>query len=235
VSRPDSENVPNPPEDPFFDVRPEEDRIVRDFFELYYSHWDRTIESTHWLGARVVKCPLDFWVYQEILFERRPDVIVETGTAFGGSALFLASVCDLIGGGRIVTIDIEPRDGLPTHPRITYLAGDSAAPEIVSQVRESIAEGDEVMVILDSKHHRDHVLAEMRAYGPLVTPGQYLVAEDTTINLTVPKPKDRPYPRPGPRDAVDEFLAEQDRFVLDRSREKFFMTVAAGGFLRCVR
>ena len=223
-------------EAPFFDVPPEEDRIVRDFFELYQiTNAAHTIHDTYWLGVPVVKSPLDLWIYQEIVFSLRPDVIVETGTAYGGSAYFLATMCDLIGAGRIVTVDIEAREDRPHHPRITYLTGDSADEALVARVKSEIAPGESVMVILDSKHHRDHVLAEMRAYGPLVTEGQYLVAEDTTINIGVPKPKGRPYPRPGPRDAVDEFLAEQDRFELDRSREKFFMTVAAGGFLRCVR
>ena len=224
----------DPEQAPFFDLPPEQDRIVRDFFELYHVDGNRTLLNTYWLGVSVVKPPLDMWIYQEILFSERPEVIVETGTAFGGSAFFLATICDLIGAGRIVTVDIEERDDRPVHPRITYLTGDSAAPDLVARVEREISEGESVMVILDSKHHRDHVLAEMRAYGPLVTPGQYLVAEDTTINLNVPKPKGRPYPRPGPRDAVDEFLAEQNRFELDRSREKFLMSVAAGGFLRCV-
>lgn len=221
-------------EGPFFNVGEAQDSVVRDFFLLYHVDGNRTIHDTYWLGVPVVKPPLDMWIYQEILFSLRPDVIVETGTAYGGSAYFLATICDLIGAGRIVTVDIEARDDRPEHPRITYLTGDSADADVVARVATEISEGESVMVILDSKHHRDHVLAEMRAYGPLVTEGHYLIAEDTTINLGVPKPKGRPYPRPGPRDAVDEFLAEQDRFELDRSREKFFMTVAAGGFLRCV-
>ena len=205
---------------------------MRSFFELYHADGNRTIHNTYWLGAPVVKSPLDMWIYQEILFSRRPDVIIETGTAFGGSALFLATICDLIGAGRIVTVDIEPRDDRPSHPRISYLVGDSIDPEIVGLVRREVADGEKAMVILDSKHHRDHVLAEMRAYGSLVTEAQYMIVEDTTINLGVPKPKGRPYPRPGPREAVEEFLAGQDKFVLDRSWEKLFMSVAAGGFLR---
>jgi cephalosporin hydroxylase len=221
-------------EDPFFNAPRDQDAVIQDFFLLYHQDGNRTIHDTFWLGVPVVKPPLDMWIYQEILFTLRPEVIVETGTAYGGSAYFLATICDLIGAGRIVTVDIEEREDRPDHPRVTYLTGDSKDEAVVARVGSEIAPGESVMVILDSKHHRDHVLAEMRAYGPLVTEGQYLIAEDTTINLGVPKPKGRPYPRPGPRDAVDEFLAEQDRFELDRSREKFLMSVAAGGFLRCV-
>src|SRR5207249_3148061 len=107
-------------ETPFFDLPPKQDRIVRDFFELYHvQNAGGTIHDTYWLGVPVVKSPLDMWIYQEILSAERPDVIVETGTAYGGSAYFMATICDLVGTGRIVTVDIEARDDRPLHPRIT--------------------------------------------------------------------------------------------------------------------
>ena len=136
--------------------------------------------GTFWLGRHVYKCPTDLWMYQEILHDTRPDLIIETGTFSGGSALFLASMCDLIGGGRIVTIDVEPQDDLPVHPRIKYLAGSSVAPDILEQVREEASGDDRVMVILDSDHSKDHVLAELREYAPLVSDDCYLIVEDTT-------------------------------------------------------
>jgi cephalosporin hydroxylase len=217
-----------------FDAAPDEEPIVRSFYHVWYGHPERTWHGTYWFGVKVVKCAFDLWVYQEILHQTRPDVVVETGTAFGGSAYYMASIFDLLGHGRIVTVDIAPQENLPPHPRITYITGDSIAPEIVSQVKASIGADETVMVILDSAHNRNHVLAEMRAYGPLVREGQYLIAEDTHINLSVPQPKRGPYARPGPLQAVWDFVAEQDRFVIDRSWEKFFLSFNPSGYLRCV-
>jgi cephalosporin hydroxylase len=221
--------------DPVFNVDAEAEPIVRRFHDLYMNSAGRTFQNTYWLGKRVVKSPLDLWIYQEIIHATRPSVLLETGTAFGGSAWYFASLFDIIGAGRVVTVDIAPMD-TPPHPRITYVTGDSIAPETVGQVREQIGPGDSVMVVLDSKHHRDHVIEELRTYGALVRPGHFMVAEDTNINLNVPQPKPgRPYHRPGPLQAVREFVAEQDRFVVDRSLEKFFMTFHPQGWLRCVK
>jgi cephalosporin hydroxylase len=206
------------------------DEIVRDFHRLYYSSGKRTYEDTFWLGQPCAKCPLDLWVYQEILFERRPGLIVECGTYFGGTAHFLACMCDLIDNGRVITIDIRERQPhrRPRHPRIEYRTGSSTGPGIVAGVAEAVQPGERVMVILDSNHQKDHVLAELRAYSPLVTPGDYLVVEDTNINGH-PVRADH---GPGPMEAVDEFLAGTDEFSIDESREKFFMTFNPRGYLR---
>jgi cephalosporin hydroxylase len=206
------------------------DDPVAKFHTLYYDARERTWKNTSWLGVGVQKCPLDLWVYQEILFELRPDVIVETGTAAGGSALFLATVCDLMRHGLVVTVDVEERDNRPVHRRIRYVLGSSVSAETVAEVRRGIAEGAKVMAILDSDHSRDHVLAELRLYGKLVSPGQYLIVEDTNING---RPV-RPDFGPGPAEAVWDFLAETDAFEIDREREKFLMTFNPGGFLRKV-
>jgi len=197
------------------------------FHRLYYEEPDRTWQKTHWLGANAYKCPLDLWIYQELLTSVRPDLLIETGTAAGGSALFLASCMDLLGTGRVVTIDVAERVR-PQHDRITYLSGSSVAPEIVDQVRSHAADAGVVMVVLDSDHQRDHVLAELRTYSPLVTPGSYLVVEDTNVNG---HPVARDF-GPGPHEAVETFLAEGAPFVRDRSCERFRLTFNPGGFLR---
>jgi len=203
------------------------DEIVRDFHKLYY---DSAVQArTEWLGVKARKVPLDLWIYQEIVFEKRPGLVIETGTAHGGSAYFLASIFDLIGSGRIVTVDIKPREGRPEHPRIAYVHGDSAAPEIVADVTKRVEPGEDVMVILDSAHDCDHVLKELHAYGPLVTPGQYLVVEDTNVNGHPVRPEWGP----GPMEAVEAFR-EQDlgrNFTVDHDREKFFMTFNPDGYL----
>jgi cephalosporin hydroxylase len=210
----------------------EHQETVSRFFRMYVKRRRRTFRNTWWLGVPAIKCPFDLWIYQELLQRVRPDVIVETGTSYGGSAYFLASICDLIGNGRIVTIDIdepEPADfpTRPAHPRITYRTASSTAPETVDFVRGTIAPGEAVMVILDSSHQAPHVREELRHYSPLVTEGSYLVVEDGHLNAW----QDH---GPGPLEAVAEFLAENDRFEIDRSLEKFMMTFNPSGYLRCV-
>jgi cephalosporin hydroxylase len=203
-------------------------QAVRAFHELYYDSRDTTWKDTRWRGVRAQKCPLDLWVYQEILHEVQPDLIVETGTAEGGSALFLASMLDLLGRGEVVTIDVLQRPDYPRHPRVTYLHGSSTDPAIVGHVSDLVADGDKVVVILDSDHTKDHVLAEMRAYGPLVTKGSYMIVEDTNINGHPVLPDFGP----GPWEAVEEFLQGNDQFEVDRSREKLLMTFNPMGYLR---
>lgn len=197
-------------------------------YETAYSKGDPW--NPKWLGFAALKCPFDLWIYQEILHEIRPDLVLETGTARGGSALFLASVLDLLGSGAVVSIDIVRRPEWPAHPRITYLTGSSTSPAIMDQVRERVAAASRVLVILDSDHMKDHVLEELRLYSPLVTTGSYLIVEDTNINGHPVFPGFGP----GPWEAVDEFLAGTRAFERDRARERFFVTFNPGGYLRRV-
>ncbi len=205
-------------------------QAVRAFHELYYDLRDTTWKDTRWRGVRAQKCPLDLWVYQEILHEVRPDLIVETGTAEGGSALFLASMLDLLERGQVVTIDVLQSPDFPRHARITYLHGSSTDPEIVREVTGLVHVGDRVLVILDSDHSKEHVLGEMRAYAPFVSPGSYLIVEDTNINGHPVLPDFGP----GPWEAVEEFLEANDQFLVDRSREKLLMTFNPMGYLKKV-
>jgi cephalosporin hydroxylase len=198
------------------------------FHRLYYDDLDQTWTQTHWLGAPALKCPLDLWIYQELLTAIRPDLLIETGTAAGGSALFLASCMDMLGNGRVVTIDIDDTPARPHHDRITYLHGSSVDPEIVDRVRVLAADAGSLMVVLDSNHRCEHVLAELHAYSRLVTPGSYLVVEDTNVNGHPVLPTFGP----GPYEAVEMFLAEGAPFARDRSCERFFMTFNPGGYLR---
>ncbi len=209
----------------------DEQAAVDRFHDLYYRRWMDGADTINlsWLGHRVLKCPFDLWMYQELLVRTRPDVVVETGTAFGGSALFIASVLDLIGHGEIVTIDVHPVTGRPRHPRISYVAGSSVAPDIVERVRSKVG-GRRAMVILDSDHSAPHVLAEMAAYAPLVQVSDYLIVEDTDIN------GHPTYPAfgPGPMEAVEAFLAMSDDFRIDDRCERFMMTLNPRGYLRRV-
>ena len=202
------------------------DEFHRLFYETAYARGDAW--NPKWMGVAALKCPFDLWIYQEILHEIRPGLLVETGTARGGSALFLASMLDLLGNGEIVSIDIVRRPEWPSHPRLTYLTGSSTSPAILDDVRQRAAKAERVMVILDSDHKKDHVLAELRAFAPLVSKESYLIVEDTNINGHPVFPGFGP----GPWEAIDEFLAGTKSFVRDRDRERFLVTFNPGGYLR---
>lgn len=202
---------------------------ARSFSRYFYTRADLTWNNASWLGVPLWKNPLDLWVYQEILHEVQPALIVETGTWKGGSAFYLASLCDLIGTGRIVTIDVTGRKGRPEHPRIEYVQGSSVAPEVLALVEARVADaGGPVLVILDSDHHEPHVTQELHAYRRFVTPGSYLIVEDTNINGHPVNP----FFGPGPMEAVEAFLPRAPEFELDRSREKFMVTHNPKGYLR---
>ncbi|HNQ88876.1 MAG TPA: CmcI family methyltransferase [Verrucomicrobiota bacterium] len=212
-------------------VAPSTGSLADEFLKEYYSQGSGggTWYDTRWLGARVLKCPFDLWVYQEILFETQPSLIVETGTFEGGGALFLASICDLIGKGKVITIDAKERSGRPAHPRITYWTGSSVDPAMVARARERAA-GESVMVILDSDHRKDHVSQELAVWSPLVTEGNYLIVEDTSLNGHPVVPEHGP----GPMEAVAEFVNRTTDFEVDRSREKFLISFNPRGYLRRV-
>jgi cephalosporin hydroxylase len=215
------------------------------FTRLYFdSHLaGETFLDTSWLGVPTYKCPTDLWVYQELLFELRPEIIIETGTLFGGSAYYLASLCDLIYSGRIITIDIDdapkghPRQKAtvsrvrPSHSRITYLLGSSISGAVLNKVRELTRGVEKILVILDSDHSRDHVLAELRAYAPLVSVGSYVIVEDTIANGHPVLPRFGP----GPMEAAEEFLKENHNFTTDRSMEKHLLTFNPRGYLKKIR
>jgi cephalosporin hydroxylase len=206
-------------------------RVVANYHRWFHRNGASTYNNTRWLGIDTQKCPLDTWIFQELLFEVKPDVMVETGTYKGGSSYYYASLMDLMGRGRVLTVDIEDYPGKPQHRRVTFFLGSSTAPETLARLRAAIRPGEKVVVTLDSDHHAAHVAEELRLYRELVTPGSYLIVEDTHFN-------GRPIlPRfgPGPAEAVEAFLRSDDRFQRDRSREKFGMTFNPGGWLKRVR
>lgn len=178
----------------------------------------------------MLKCPLDLWVYQEIIHETRPDLIVETGTSRGGSALFLCDVLDAVGHGDVISVDVREFSGRPAHRRLTYRTASSIDPELVAWIGEQ-ASGRRTMVILDSDHSQAHVRAELEAYAPLVTPGCYLIVEDTNVNG---HPVAREHGA-GPLEAVLEFLDSNAAFVPDHGREKHFLTFNPHGYLEALQ
>ena len=205
--------------------------VIDLFHQIYYYSNTKTWENTFWMGYQTLKCPLDMWIYQEILFETRPDFIIETGTFLGGSALYFAMLCDFLNKGKVITIDIESHANRPMHPRITYLHGSSTAQEIVDKVKNITGDSKNILIILDSEHTKDHVFEELRIYSKFVTTGHYLIVEDSDINGHPVQPEFGP----GPWEAVDEFMKENSDFVIDTSKEKFLMTQNPRGYLKKIK
>ena len=204
--------------------------IINQFHVLYYNSLSQTWNNTYWMGIPVLKCPLDLWIYQEIIFKTRPDIIIECGTAKGGSALYLASVCDLVNNGRVITVDIEDNKDKPKHKRITYLLGSSISKQIIEKIKKLVG-NKKIMVILDSDHSKQHVLSELKIYSKFVTKGSYLVVEDTNIN-------NHPVLSnfgPGPMEALKEFLKENKNFIIDKEKEKFYLTFNPKGYLKKIK
>ncbi len=206
-------------------------QLVDEFHRLLYE-CRHGLYSSNWFGTSIVKTPFDMMVYQELLVYFKPDLIIETGTMFGGSALFAANVCDLLNKGLIVSIDTEDRKP-PQHSRIRYLLGSSVDDGIFGTVREACSGKGTVLVVLDSDHSKKHVLKEMEMYGKLVTVGSYMIVEDTNMNGH-PVNTDASF-GPGPWEAVEEYLKTHDEFKQDRSREHYPFTFNPGGYLQKVR
>jgi len=205
-------------------------KIIDDYHKAYWN--SQVFQNTKWMGYPVWKSVMDLWVYQEIIFENKPDVIIETGTARGGSALYYANLFDMMAAGRglVVTVDINAKPNLPQHKRIKYVNGDSVNKDVLRTVRGCIREHDKVMVILDSMHTEKHVTRELNAYSSMVNVGQYLIVEDTNIKG---HPVINPNAGPGPWEAVHKFLKGKGKshFAVDLSREKFGMSFNPEGFL----
>lgn len=200
--------------------------ITRSFHLLFYDAAQRTWRDTAWLGVPVWKGPLDLWVYQEILHATRPDLLIETGSLWGGSARYFAHIFELMGHGEVLTVDIQPLT-MALHPRVTALTGSSTDPALVAQI-QARAQGKRCMVVLDSDHRQAHVARELELYHDLVSVGCYLVVEDTNVNGHPVMPSHGP----GPGEALHDFLATHPQFVSDRACEKYFLTFFPRGFLR---
>jgi cephalosporin hydroxylase len=201
-----------------------------------------------WMGVPIIQLPADILAMQEVIWRTKPDVIVETGVARGGSVTFFASLLSLIGKGKVVGVDIDVRahnretiEGHSCASRITLIEGSSIAAETVDLVTAEIPPGATVMVVLDSDHSREHVLAELRAYAPLVSLHHYLICGDTRLGLFTPEqtPVNRAkicYPGNEPLSALRSFLAEEDRFEIDPEiNGKLILASSPSGYIRRVR
>lgn len=199
-----------------------------------------------WMGVPIIQLPADIVATQEVIWATRPDVIIETGVARGGSVLFMASMLELIGKGRVIGVDVDirahNRDSIERNPmskRVTLIQGSSIDPETCAKVRAEIPAGASVMVVLDSDHSREHVLAELRAYGSLVTEGCYLVVCDTLLGhldeRRTPRNRSKLWLKGNePLAALNIYLDETDRFEVDEViNGKLVFASSPGGYLRC--
>jgi cephalosporin hydroxylase len=199
-----------------------------------------------WLGRPIIQYPADVLALQELIWEYRPTLVVETGVAHGGALILYASILELIGGaGDVIGVEVELRPhnraALAAHPlskRIHVIEGSSVEPGVVDQVRERARRHERIMVVLDSHHTHEHVLAELRAYAPLVRRGGPLVVFGTSVaelDPSIDLRREWNQSR-NPRTALDAFMKETDRFEVDRElNDKLMITDAPDGYLRCIR
>ncbi|HWQ42728.1 MAG TPA: cephalosporin hydroxylase family protein [Desulfosporosinus sp.] len=197
-----------------------------------------------WMGRPIIQYPQDLLALQEIIWQIKPEVIIETGIAHGGSLIFYASMLELIAHGEVIGIDLDIREHnrveIEKHvmfKRITMLEGSSTDAEIVQEVKRLCSDKKCVMVVLDSNHTHSHVLEELKLYSPLVTAGSYLIVMDTGVD-DMPEQlyAERPWGKGNnPKTAVKEFLRTTDRFIIDEKiHSKLLITVAPDGYLKCI-
>jgi len=206
------------------------------------THINRYTYQWTWMDIPIIQMPGDILAAQEIIWRTKPDLIIETGIAWGGSTVFYASMLEMIGSGRIVAVDqVLPdhnRQVIEAHRfahRMTLIEGSSVDPAVVERIKAEVKPGDKVMVVLDSNHTHAHVLDELRAYAPLVSVGCYVLVFDTVIEFIVTDPSlQRPWGKgDNPYTAINAFLAEDDRFQRDPDMDtKIQASYAPGGFVR---
>lgn len=212
------------------------DLYSREGFEILSDLWvkvgwnERYSYTFSWAGVPIIQLPEDMVRYQELIWALKPDVIVETGVAHGGSLIYSASLCALVGKGRVVGVDIEirphNRQRIEAHPLsrfITLFEGSSTADSVVASVRNTIKPGETVLVVLDSDHSYRHVTDELKAYAPMVTPGSYIIATDGIMKdflSDVPRGKDS-WKDDNPTRAAADFVAQNPNFALEEPKWPF--------------
>jgi len=207
-------------------------KIIKDFHKLWRNEFLN--DKVTFLGNKICKSPMDLWIYQEILYDIKPDVVIECGTYMGGTAYYIASLMDIMNKGEVITMDIKQRKH-PKHDRISYFDCMSTDADLIYTLNNRVKNKDAVLVILDSDHRKKNVLRELNIYSKFVTKGSYIIVEDSDLNghPTV-------YPQwrigvQGPYEAAKEFLKSNKEFEIDKSREKFLIGVVKSGFLKRIR
>jgi cephalosporin hydroxylase len=226
------------------------DKQLKNLSDKWFNHSHALKYSYHfeWMGRPIIQYPQDIVAMHELIWSIRPDLIIETGIAHGGSLIFSAAMLELntLCGGpsdaNVLGIDIDIRDhnraAIEAHPlahRISMIQGSSVAPEVVAQVASKAINKNKVLVCLDSNHTYDHVLAELRAYAPLVTLGSYCVVFDTVVeDMPLEMFLDRPWsPGNSPKTAVMKYLESHPEFSIDHGIDnKLLLSAAPSGYLK---
>jgi cephalosporin hydroxylase len=205
------------------------------------SAWQRRISyQTRWLGIPIIQLPEDILIMQELIYKVKPTIVIETGTAHGGTAVLYASMLELLGKGRVISIDVEIREhnrlAIQSHPmakRITLIEGSSVDDEVQAQVKRLVRANDRVLVALDSNHTYSHVLKELEKFGPLVSPGSYMVAFDGVMETLADAPDGKPeWATDNPAAAIRDFLENHSEFEPDPYYNRLMVTYCPGGFLK---
>jgi len=211
--------------------------FIDEYHKLYEK--SRIWENNYWMGVPFFKLPMDAMVIQELIVKTKPDYIIETGTAFGGSALFYASICELINNGKVVTVDLNHRykkdeiEKYKCSERIKFVHGGSTNPLVIERVKKEIDNSNNCMVILDSWHSKEHVYREMCLYNEFVPIGGYMIVEDTHA---AGNPVPWKYDDEGPMGAVNTWIEEnKDKWEVDYECEKHLLSFNPGGYIRRVK
>jgi cephalosporin hydroxylase len=213
---------------------------VKAGYDYYWVH------QTKWLGEPILNLPQDMFAIQEIIYNTRPKYFIEVGTAWGGGLLFYSSLMEILGGEKVIGIDVfipqDLKDRIGSHGRISdrivWIEGSSIEENTISRVKEIVGESKEVMVLLDSHHTHEHVYKELSLYSGLIGKGYYLICGDTVLEH---QPASDARPRPwgkgnNPQTALNQFMKENDRFVIDHEMsDKLLFTCNPGGYLRAVK
>lgn len=196
-----------------------------------YRYGDKEMQQ-RWLNHDILKSPFDCWIYQELIYKIKPDYVIELGIMFGGATHFYANICDLVGHGEVIGIDISlEKVKSVDNERITLIEGSSSSEETLAQVKGIVGDGT-VLVIADSDHEKNHCLAELRLFSQLVTVGSYFVVEDSLNDVM----HWHPVPNEGPQAAALAFMEETDDFIIDtRYAEKYIFSLSPLGFLLRVK
>lgn len=190
--------------------------------------------KSRYFGIPAIKSPMDFWVYMEIVYDIKPDIIIEIGNACGGTTLALAHMLDHIGKGRVIGIDINHNNiqkVVREHPRINLITGDACS--LFFEVKNLITPNDTVLIIEDSRHTYENTLNILRTYSPLVSKGSYFIIEDSVINHGLNLPGE--FKSGSPYEAIEAFIRENNNFVIDRTRERFGITLNPKGYLKKIK
>jgi len=194
-------------------------------------HQDKIVfDQVSWMGTPVLKNPLDAWIYQEIIHEVKPDIIIEIGSKFGGGTKYLANLLDIIDKGMVISIDIDRSEYNLSHKRVEELTGNSSDPIIISRVA-SLCRGKTALVIQDGGHSRKQALEDLENYSQFVSINSYFIMEDGIVDL-FHDGDGLGFQEDGPLTAVEEFLSRNSHFEIDHSRERYILTYNPNSFLR---